>query len=383
MNRRGGFAVIVATCGLAVIAAVSGAPVAAFQTYSSGGSSGARTGNCASCHGDFRAASYRSFKDGALWSFTDPDTQLTTTGLHDVHRQLLRPNSCPICHTGGAFSFSPVLMDSSDGYSGLPPIGCMGCHGREEDLNTIDFSPGRGAGLRQHHQRLGAANCVRCHADASPANFTPVAENVPPAYYAQPDTERPFKPTSACDVPGGTEAYIGSSGLDNDGDVDEDAQGNAAAGLPRAADADCEVALPVEPTLTLTLNQGSFRQGDTMTLTATVTPGRSATAVDAYMMIRLSDGSVLSLQPGGGLVSGLVPYARSFVPFAFVDQVFMFTLSGTEPLGDHAWLAGMTRAGTGSIIGALDRHPFEVYRRFCEEGVCGSRGESLGRRQSR
>jgi hypothetical protein len=64
-----------------------------------------------------------------------------------------------------------------------------------------------------------------------------------------------------------TEAYLGSSGLDNDGDVDEDARGNAAAGLPRAADADCAAALPVEPTLTLSLNQESFRRGDTMALT--------------------------------------------------------------------------------------------------------------------
>jgi hypothetical protein len=234
----------------------------------------------------------------------------------------------------------------------------MGCHGREEDLNTIDFSPGRGAGLRQHHQRLGAGNCAQCHADAIPANFTPAGENVLAPFYTQPDTGRPFKPTNPCNVPGGTEGYIGSSGLDNDGDVDEDAQGNAAAGVPRAADADC--AGPVEPTLTLALNQGSFRRGDTMTLTATVTPGLSTTPVDAYIVIRLSDGSVLSLQPGGGLVAGLVPYARGFVPFAFVDHVFTHAFTGAEPLGDHAWLAGATQAGTGSIIGSLDAHPFSV-----------------------
>jgi hypothetical protein len=352
---------VVIACALAAIVWASWSPPgAAFQTYASGGSSGARTGNCATCHGDFRAAWYRSFKDGALWSVTDPDTQLVENGLHDIHSRLVRPNSCPVCHTGSAFPLLPVFLGSSDGDARLPPIGCMGCHGREEDRNPVDFSAGRGAGLRQHHQRLGAANCAQCHADAIPANFTPVGENVLPAYYAQPDTARSFKPSSPCDVPGGTEAYIGSSGLDNDGDVDEDARGNAAARLPRAADADCAAALPVEPALTLTLNQASFRQGDTMALTATVTPGRSATTVDAYIALRLADGSILSLQPGGGLVPGLVPYVRGFLPLASVQPVFAYTFTGIEPPGDHAWLAGMTQAGTGSIIGSPDQHLFSV-----------------------
>jgi hypothetical protein len=63
---------------------------------------------------------------------------------------------------------------------------------------------------------------------------------------------------------------------------------------------------------------------------------------------------------GGGLVPGLVPYARRFIPFGFAGQLFTYTFTGTEPLGDHAWLAGMAQPGTASTIGSLDQHRFAV-----------------------
>jgi hypothetical protein len=57
-----------------------------------------------------------------------------------------------------------------------------------------------------------------CHADANPANYTPVGEDVPPSYYFTPDAVHPNKPTNPCN-PTGEEDFAGSGqGLDNDGD---------------------------------------------------------------------------------------------------------------------------------------------------------------------
>ena len=150
--------------------------------------------NCANsaCHGDFLAG--------------DPSN-------HDDHTDML-PGDCNICHTGGGGT-TPVFTDESTGVTGFPPIGCMGCHGRDEDTEP-------GAGLRQHHFNAGLTTaCDGCHsADFDPINYTPVGEDVVPPYYFTPDTAHPDKPTDPCD-----------DGLDNDGDFDYD----------REEDADCWV----------------------------------------------------------------------------------------------------------------------------------------------
>jgi len=102
----------------------------------------------------------------------------------------------------------------SNGGSGLTKVGCVGCHGRAEDNNGIGTI---GAGLRQHHYKAGETVCLECHDDADPANFTPVAENVPPPYYFTPDAAHPNKPTDSCNQ-SGKENFAGSArGLDNDG----------------------------------------------------------------------------------------------------------------------------------------------------------------------
>jgi len=166
--------------------------------------------NCRGCHGDFRDALYVSPVDGVPWG-DDP---------HDIHRNVMLTGDCDTCHSGS--SKFPVLTSSSNGGAGLSAISCMGCHGREEDLGHDDTSPGRGAGLRQHHTRAGVADCTDCHADANPAYYTPVGENVAPPFYFTPDASHTGKPTDPCS-PKGEEDYAGGSlGLDNDGDLSFD-----------------------------------------------------------------------------------------------------------------------------------------------------------------
>jgi hypothetical protein len=174
---------------------------------------------CRACHGEFLGKPYVAFTDGETWT---PD-------LHDRHRFGMLNGDCKTCHT--APTFFPVFIGHSDGGTGLPGNGCLGCHGREEDIGHDAISPGRAAGLNQHHHRSGVTECAKCHTDADPANYTPVGENVLPAYYFLPDAAHPAKPTDPCTS---SERFVSPlEGLDNDGDLTYELR-----------DSDCQRAAP-------------------------------------------------------------------------------------------------------------------------------------------
>jgi hypothetical protein len=161
--------------------------------------------NCRACHGDFRAAAYVSPVDGQNWG-----------NIHNLHRTTMLNGDCSACHFSSRF---PTFIGSSTGGTGLSPIGCLGCHGRAEDNvpGNPEFGAGYGAGLRQRHQIAGVTDCIECHADSDPANYTPVAENVLPPFYANPGTNHPAMPTQSCNA-NGSENFAGTAeGLDNDG----------------------------------------------------------------------------------------------------------------------------------------------------------------------
>ncbi len=200
--RKGGLFSVSVTA--AMVAATLLAPrLDAYETYSEDGLPGT---NCSLCHGDFDSGVYTSQADGQSWG----------SDLMSVHNEMLS-SDCLACHTSMG-SLSPVLLDSSGGGSGLEPISCMGCHGRNEDRGGDSESEGRGAGLRQHHWRSGVKTCASCHSDADPAAFAPVGEEVSPSYYFTPDAAHPNKPTDPCSGAGEDRAG-GPSGLDNDGDL--------------------------------------------------------------------------------------------------------------------------------------------------------------------
>jgi hypothetical protein len=161
---------------------------------------------CGSCHGDFRSNIYLSPSDGMNWG-----------NLHNLHRQTMVSGDCDVCHGSSTF---PVMMASSSGGDGMAAIGCMGCHGREEDtgINNPEGSNGYGAGLRQHHYNSGETICANCHLDADPANYSPVGEDVLPTYYANPGLNHPNIPVGSCNDDG-SEHFAGATvGQDNDGD---------------------------------------------------------------------------------------------------------------------------------------------------------------------
>ncbi len=182
--------------GALAVAIFGAARSGAFPTYSTG-----TNDRCRACHGDFRAANYISLSDGENWG-----------SLHNLHRQVMLNNDCEVCHT--APGEVPVYTNFSGGGIGFDAIGCVGCHGRAEDVGKDTLY---GAGLRQHHTRAGVELCMGCHIDADPAEFTPVPEDVAPPYYFLPDPAHPNKPTMPCNLDA-EENYAGDAeGLDNDG----------------------------------------------------------------------------------------------------------------------------------------------------------------------
>lgn len=168
--------------------------------------------NCAMCHGNFGASgtpNYVSLKDGTAWGTT----------LMSGHIPWVSSN-CLACHQSSGF-FPVIIGDSGD-----PTLSaaCAGCHGREQDEGFDVGGPVMhpesmmAAGLRQHHFRKGITLCASCHADADPAAFTPLGENVLPANYGKPNVIL----LDPCNRPPSTslvENKFGLTGLDNDGNL--------------------------------------------------------------------------------------------------------------------------------------------------------------------
>jgi PKD repeat protein len=209
---------IVFLCIIAVVAfAIWASPASAFPTYSCDGTGDDPTlcfdgadgttpdsGNCANCHGGFREPSYISITadDSVPWGVDLMTGHLRTYGV-----------ACNECHINSART--PVYLNPE--VSGVDQIGlgCVGCHGRFEDITPNDgvfggTGPNWGDGLRAHHASAGFTLCAICHT----ADSVQVGEDVPPETYA-------ILSIDSCDEDGGDLTFTGNYGnvgLDNDGD---------------------------------------------------------------------------------------------------------------------------------------------------------------------
>ena len=180
--------------------ALWGAEATAYQRYNDG---------CHNCHG--------SFTD----DISPKGSVFPSDDKHYMHRNRKEMDTeCTLCHTNG--DNKNPFIGSSDGTSDNIGYGCCGCHGRLEDAgHDVTVSPGLGAGLRQHHTNAGVDMCKNCHVDSSPANYTPVGEEVVPPYYATPDVDSAVvDPLNLSGLVQTDENWtIGDfEGLDNDGD---------------------------------------------------------------------------------------------------------------------------------------------------------------------
>lgn len=113
------------------------------------------------------------------------------------------------------------------------------------------------------------------------------------------------------------------------------------------------------PALTLTLTGCTeCRTGDQLKLHAIVTPGPEPVTADAYVAVRLPDGTLLFLQGDGSFTREIRPIVRNWTVTSFSEGIFPYIFKGGEPRGSYAWLGAFTEPGTLNIIGGIPQGPF-------------------------
>lgn len=115
---------------------------------------------------------------------------------------------------------------------------------------------------------------------------------------------------------------------------------------------------PADAGASLTLNQGAFRPGHALTLSAVTYVGSTARRVDAYAEVRLPDHSSVFLQSDGTLTREARPIAGNWPVAAFSGAIFQQTFTGAEPSGSYEWLGYFTEPGTSRVVGLVSRAPF-------------------------
>lgn len=129
--------------------------------------------------------------------------------------------------------------------------------------------------------------------------------------------------------------------------------------LRRIARGNIQFHEPPEPALTTAINDVEFTPGNVMTVTASLDPGPTPALADAYVVVQLPDGQFLSWT-GAGLVPGLVPIARGFVPFAFEGVVARVVIPRGAPAGRYTWLSALTAAGTLNLLTPIATSVFTI-----------------------
>ncbi len=112
-------------------------------------------------------------------------------------------------------------------------------------------------------------------------------------------------------------------------------------------------------TLTTTTNAPSVRPGEVMRLRARLRKDKAATPADAYVVLQLPSGQLLSWT-GGGLVPGLVPLARNFVPVDLDLEIAALAIPAGTPPGLYRWLSALTQAGTLNLLTGIAERPVTI-----------------------
>lgn len=116
--------------------------------------------------------------------------------------------------------------------------------------------------------------------------------------------------------------------------------------------------IPSSPQLTLALNQALFHRGDTLVLTAVISPSQIPRSVDVYIALQLPDGTLFFMQADGSFTPEIRPVVRNWTVAPFNAVIFRYTFNGQEPVGPYRWLAAFTEPGTFTIVGEIAQAPF-------------------------
>jgi hypothetical protein len=116
-----------------------------------------------------------------------------------------------------------------------------------------------------------------------------------------------------------------------------------------------------EPELAVDVNDVDFQDGTTMIVSALLTPGAASAPADAYIVLQLPDGQLMSWT-GSGLVPGLVPIVSNLTPMEYEGVVAQITIPAGAPVGTYSWLSALTSAGTLNLVSPITETVFTITR---------------------
>ena len=111
--------------------------------------------------------------------------------------------------------------------------------------------------------------------------------------------------------------------------------------------------------LTTTVNAPTLRAGQIMRLSARLRRDRTGTPADAYVVLQAPGGQVLSWTQAG-LVPGLVPLVRNFVPVDFDGEILQLQVPAGTPPGVYTWISALTEAGTLNLLSGLSERSVTI-----------------------
>jgi hypothetical protein len=115
--------------------------------------------------------------------------------------------------------------------------------------------------------------------------------------------------------------------------------------------------------LSLTTNVGAanFRTGDVMDVTVSLTPGTAAPNADAYLVLQLPNGQLMSWT-GNRLAPGLVPLARNIRPVNYRAVIARLNIPPDAPAGTYSWFSGLAEPGTLNLLSEIAERRFTISR---------------------
>ena len=111
--------------------------------------------------------------------------------------------------------------------------------------------------------------------------------------------------------------------------------------------------------LTTSVNTPTLRHGQTMRLSARLRRDATGTSSDAYVVLRLPSGQMMSWT-GSALVPGLAPLVRNFVPVDYDGQILQLQVPAGTPPGAYSWMSALTEAGTLNLLSPIAERLFTV-----------------------